>query len=202
MLLSILETCKWFIIKTELRQSRTSLAAASERMSRASYAGSFHGGPQSMVSSTRRARPRSRSRDQLNTAHLYSNRPASRWIKLRSFLKHFSETFITLLRFSTSGSTHNLSNCYDTSDNWTDNDMEIYMARNATTRTGLCQLWGLLFVSWYIEVLLELDKVFWHLNEYDRQHGQTPIVAHDNLLFFVSLGKTSDRLITKHLSFK
>lgn len=48
-------------------------------MSRASYAGSFHGGPQSVASSTRRARPRSRSRDQLNTAHLHSNRPGSRW---------------------------------------------------------------------------------------------------------------------------
>jgi hypothetical protein len=63
----------------ELRQSRTSLAAASERMSRASYAGSFHGGPQSIASSTRRARPRSRSREQLSTAHLHSNRPGSRW---------------------------------------------------------------------------------------------------------------------------
>jgi hypothetical protein len=62
----------------ELRQSRTSLAAASERMSRASYAGSFHGGPQSIASSTRRARPRSRSREQLSTAHLHSNRPGSR----------------------------------------------------------------------------------------------------------------------------
>lgn len=62
----------------ELRQSRTSLAAASERMSRASYAGSFHGGPQSIVSSTRRARPRSRSREQLSTTHLHSNRPGSR----------------------------------------------------------------------------------------------------------------------------
>jgi hypothetical protein len=43
-------------------------------------------------------------------------------------------------RFSTTGSTHNLSNCYDTSDNWTDNDMEIYMTRNATARTGLVPL--------------------------------------------------------------
>lgn len=42
-------------------------------------------------------------------------------------------------RFSTTGSTQNL-NCYDTSDNWTDNDMEIYMTRNATARTGLVPL--------------------------------------------------------------
>ncbi|KAG5676868.1 hypothetical protein PVAND_006675 [Polypedilum vanderplanki] len=106
--------------RPELRQSRTSLAAASERMSRASYAGSIHGPAQSIASSTRRTRPRSRSREQLNTAHLHSNRPGS--------------------RFSTTGSTHNLSNCYDTSDNWTDNDMEIYMTRNATARTGLVPL--------------------------------------------------------------
>ncbi|XP_070497092.1 uncharacterized protein haf isoform X2 [Chironomus tepperi] len=106
--------------RPELRQSRNSLAAASERMSRASYAGSIHGAPQSIASSTRRTRPRSRSRDHLNTAHLHSNRPSS--------------------RFSQTGSTHNLSNCYDTSDNWTDNDMEIYMTRNATARTGLVPL--------------------------------------------------------------
>ncbi|CRK93334.1 CLUMA_CG006875, isoform A [Clunio marinus] len=106
--------------RPELRQSRTSLAAASERVSRASYAGSYHGGPNSVTSSTRRTRPRSRSRDQLNGVHLHSNRPSS--------------------RFSTNGSVHNLSNCYDTSDNWTDNDMEIYMARNATARTGLVPL--------------------------------------------------------------
>ena len=68
-------------IQTELRQSRTSLAAASERLSRASYTGSFHGGPQSVASSTRRARPRSRSRDQLNTTHL--NRPGSRLIIIK-----------------------------------------------------------------------------------------------------------------------
>lgn len=66
-------------LPSELRQSRTSLAAASERMSRASYAGSIHGAAQSIASSTRRTRPRSRSRDQLNTTHLHSNnRPGSR----------------------------------------------------------------------------------------------------------------------------
>lgn len=97
-------------------------------------------------------------------------------------------------RFSTSGSTHNLSNCYDTSDNWTDNDMEIYMTRNATARTGLVPLWGRLFISWYIDVLLDLDKVFWHLDSYDREHQNTPIVANDNLLFFVSLSDTSSSM--------
>lgn len=64
--------------RPELRQSRQSLAAASERMSRASYAGSIHGGPQSVASSTRRSRPRSRSRDQLTTTHMHNHRPGSR----------------------------------------------------------------------------------------------------------------------------
>lgn len=100
-------------------------------------------------------------------------------------------SLLSCLRFSTAGSTHNLSNCYDTSDNWTDNDMEIYMTRNATARTGLVPLWGRLFVSWYVEVLLYLNKALWHISEYDRQHRHTPIVAQDNLLFFVSLCKTS-----------
>uniref|UniRef100_A0A1B0AGV9 LRRCT domain-containing protein n=1 Tax=Glossina pallidipes TaxID=7398 RepID=A0A1B0AGV9_GLOPL len=105
--------------RPELRQSRQSLAAASERMSRASYAGSVHG-PTSVASSSRRSRPRSRSRDQLNTAHLHSHRPGS--------------------RYSTAGSTHTLNNYCDTSDNWTDHDMDIYMARNPTTRNGLVPL--------------------------------------------------------------
>lgn len=101
--------------RPELRQSRQSLAAASERMSRASYAGSIHGGggggvgpgmvgpvgmggglggagslmgmsglvgpggPASIASSNaRRSRPRSRSRDQLNTTHIHNHRPGSR----------------------------------------------------------------------------------------------------------------------------
>ncbi|KAL9707341.1 hypothetical protein quinque_010859 [Culex quinquefasciatus] len=113
--------------RPELRQSRQSLAAASERMSRASYAGSIvHGGggggggqAQSIASSTRRTRPRSRSRDQLNGAahvHTHQHRPSS--------------------RYSTAGSTHTLNNYCDTSDNWTDHDMDIYMARNATARNG------------------------------------------------------------------
>ncbi|XP_055595171.1 uncharacterized protein LOC129745835 isoform X3 [Uranotaenia lowii] len=106
--------------RPELRQSRQSLAAASERMSRASYAGSIvHGGPaHSIASSTRRTRPRSRSRDQLNGTHIHTHqhRPGS--------------------RYSTAGSTHTLNNYCDTSDNWTDHDMDIYMARNATARNG------------------------------------------------------------------
>lgn len=69
--------------------------------------------------------------------------------------------------------------------------MEIYMTRNATARTGLVPLWGRLFISWYIDVLFDLDKVFWHLDVYDRHHRNTPIVANDNLLFFVSLNSTS-----------
>ncbi|XP_055921785.1 TLR4 interactor with leucine rich repeats isoform X1 [Eupeodes corollae] len=105
--------------RPELRQSRQSLAAASERMSRASYAGSIHG-PTSIASSSRRSRPRSRSRDHLNGPHIHSHRPGS--------------------RYSTAGSTHTLNNYCDTSDNWTENDMEIYMARNPTTRNGLVPL--------------------------------------------------------------
>ncbi|XP_065081077.1 leucine-rich repeat and fibronectin type-III domain-containing protein 3 [Ochlerotatus camptorhynchus] len=108
------------LASAELRQSRQSLAAASERMSRASYAGSIvHGGPaHSIASSTRRTRPRSRSRDQLNGAHVHTHqhRPGS--------------------RYSTAGSTHTLNNYCDTSDNWTDHDMDIYMARNPTARNG------------------------------------------------------------------
>ncbi|XP_037707923.1 leucine-rich repeat and fibronectin type-III domain-containing protein 2 isoform X3 [Drosophila subpulchrella] len=142
--------------RPELRQSRQSLAAASERMSRASYAGSIHGGgngggggmggnggggggnglpvsslmamggmvggggPASIASSARRSRPRSRSREQLNTTHIHNHRPGS--------------------RYSQAGSTHTLNNYCDTSDNWTDHDMDIYMARNPTTRNGLVPL--------------------------------------------------------------
>ncbi|EDW11324.2 leucine-rich repeat and fibronectin type-III domain-containing protein 3 isoform X1 [Drosophila mojavensis] len=136
--------------RPELRQSRQSLAAASERMSRASYAGSIHGGgggggpggggvgvaggslmgmsglvgpggPASIASSNaRRSRPRSRSRDQLSNTHIHNHRPGS--------------------RYSQAGSTHTLNNYCDTSDNWTDHDMDIYMARNPTTRNGLVPL--------------------------------------------------------------
>ncbi|XP_053694028.1 vasorin [Sabethes cyaneus] len=104
--------------RPELRQSRQSLAAASERMSRASYAGSIVGPAHSIASSTRRTRPRSRSREQLNGTHVHSHphRPGS--------------------RYSTAGSTHTLNNYCDTSDNWTDHDMDIYMTRNPTARNG------------------------------------------------------------------
>ncbi|XP_014259586.2 leucine-rich repeat and fibronectin type III domain-containing protein 1-like protein isoform X2 [Cimex lectularius] len=43
-------------------------------------------------------------------------------------------------RYSTAGSTHTLNYCGDTSDNWTDHDMDIYMARNPTARGGLVPL--------------------------------------------------------------
>lgn len=66
----------------------------------------------SVASSSRRSRPRSRSRDH--------HRPSS--------------------RYSTAGSTHTLNNYCDNSDNWTDHDMDIYMARNPTTRNGLVPL--------------------------------------------------------------
>ncbi|KAJ8979500.1 hypothetical protein NQ317_007683 [Molorchus minor] len=71
-----------------------------------------HGPPPSVASSQRRSRPRSRSRDH--------HRPGS--------------------RYSIAGSTHTLNNYCDNSDNWTDHDMDIYMARNPTTRNGLVPL--------------------------------------------------------------
>lgn len=67
--------------RPELRQSRQSLAAVSDRMSRASYAASIHGGgAPSIASSTRRARPRSRSRDYLNGTHVHNNRSIGRYV--------------------------------------------------------------------------------------------------------------------------
>ncbi|KAK9712739.1 hypothetical protein QE152_g24724 [Popillia japonica] len=95
--------------RQDLRQSRQSLAMHSDRMMKAP---SHHGPPHSVTSSTRRSRPRSRSRDH--------HRPGS--------------------RYSITGSTHTLNNYCDNSDNWTDHDMEIYMARNPTTRNGLVPL--------------------------------------------------------------
>ncbi|XP_039764805.1 leucine-rich repeat transmembrane protein FLRT2 [Pararge aegeria] len=89
--------------RTDLRQSRQSLGAASERASRLSLSGAA-GGATSGTAGSRR-RPRSRSR------------PASRY----------------------SVGSLGLGYC-DTSDNWTDHDMDIYMARNATTRGGLVPL--------------------------------------------------------------
>ncbi|XP_012057851.1 PREDICTED: uncharacterized protein LOC105620986 [Atta cephalotes] len=96
--------------RPELRQSRQSLAAASDRMSRSNFS-SNHLPPHS---SARRQRPRSRNRN------LESNppRPGS--------------------RYSLADSTHTLNN-YD-ENNWTDHDMDIYMARNPTTRSGLVPL--------------------------------------------------------------
>ncbi|XP_045511161.1 vasorin [Colias croceus] len=89
--------------RTDLRQSRQSLGAASERASRLSLSGAA-GGVTSGTAGSRR-RPRSRSR------------PASRY----------------------SVGSIGLGYC-DTSDNWTDHDMDIYMARNPTTRGGLVPL--------------------------------------------------------------
>ncbi|XP_059049827.1 leucine-rich repeat and immunoglobulin-like domain-containing nogo receptor-interacting protein 1 [Achroia grisella] len=89
--------------RTDLRQSRQSLGAASERASRLSLSG-VAGGATGGTSGSRR-RPRSRSR------------PASRY----------------------SVGSIGMGYC-DTSDNWTDHDMDIYMARNPTTRGGLVPL--------------------------------------------------------------
>ncbi|KAL1490570.1 hypothetical protein ABEB36_013240 [Hypothenemus hampei] len=96
--------------RQDLRHSRQSLAMQSERMS--TRAPSHHGPTHSIASSSRRSRPRSRSRD--------NHRPGS--------------------RYSMAGSTHTLNNYCDNSDNWTDHDMDIYMARNPTTRNGLVPL--------------------------------------------------------------
>nr|CAD7196422.1 unnamed protein product [Timema douglasi] len=92
--------------RPDLRQSRQSLAAASEHLSRVSYPAGGHAHHQPT------SRRRSRSRDHQS--------PGS--------------------RYSTAGSTHTLNNYCDTSDNWTDHDMDIYMARNPTTRGGLVPL--------------------------------------------------------------
>lgn len=96
--------------RSELRQSRQSLAAASDRMSRANFSPS-HMPPHS---SSRRQRPRSCNR----TLEQNPPRPGS--------------------RYSIADSTHTLNNYEE--NNWTDHDMDIYMARNPTTRTGLMPL--------------------------------------------------------------
>ncbi|XP_015600327.1 uncharacterized protein LOC107270128 [Cephus cinctus] len=96
--------------RPELRQSRQSLAAASDRMSRASFPAS-HLPPHA---SSRRQRPRSRNR----TMEQHPPRPGS--------------------RYSLADSTHTLNNYEE--NNWTDHDMDIYMARNPTTRSGLVPL--------------------------------------------------------------
>lgn len=97
---------------TDLRQSRQSLSMQSERMSSRMAPHHMQGPHSLMPQQNRRSRPRSRSRDH--------TRPGS--------------------RYSTAGSTHTLNNYCDNSDNWTDHDMDIYMARNPTTRNGLVPL--------------------------------------------------------------
>ncbi|XP_043522739.1 uncharacterized protein LOC122535337 isoform X2 [Frieseomelitta varia] len=95
--------------RSELRQSRQSLTAASDRMSRTNFS------PSHMPhSSSRRQRPRSCNR----TLEQNPPRPCS--------------------RYSIADSTHTLNNYEE--NNWTDHDMDIYMARNPTTRTGLMPL--------------------------------------------------------------
>ncbi|CAK1602817.1 unnamed protein product [Parnassius mnemosyne] len=89
--------------RADLRQSRQSLGATSERASRLSLSGAAGGATGGTAGSRRR--PRSRSR------------PASRY----------------------SVGSIGLGYC-DTSDNWTDHDMDIYMARNPTARGGLVPL--------------------------------------------------------------
>ncbi|XP_050529564.1 uncharacterized protein LOC126899071 [Daktulosphaira vitifoliae] len=100
--------------RPELRQSRQSLAV-SERMSHISYPGSGR-------TNTSRTKPRRASRNRDGGS--IHNRPPS--------------------RYSHSGSQHALNgNNYcggDTSDNWTDHDMDIYTTRNPTTRNGLVPL--------------------------------------------------------------
>ncbi|XP_033195282.2 leucine-rich repeat and fibronectin type-III domain-containing protein hattifattener isoform X2 [Bombus vancouverensis nearcticus] len=96
--------------RSELRQSRQSLAAASDRISRTNFSPS-HVPPHS---SSRRQRPRSCNR----TLEQNPPRPGS--------------------RYSIADSTHTLNNYEE--NNWTDHDMDIYMARNPTTRTGLMPL--------------------------------------------------------------
>ncbi|XP_012251936.2 leucine-rich repeat and fibronectin type III domain-containing protein 1-like protein [Athalia rosae] len=97
--------------RPELRQSRQSLAAASDRLSRASFPASHAHQPHT---SARRQRPRSRNR----TLEQHPPRPGS--------------------RYSLADSTHTLNNYEE--NNWTDHDMDIYMARNPTTRGGLVPL--------------------------------------------------------------
>lgn len=96
--------------RPELRQSRQSLAGTSDRMSRNGYPGN-HLPPHA---SARRQRPRSRNRAMEQNP---PPRPGS--------------------RYSLAESTQTLN--YD-ENNWTDHDMDIYMSRNPTTRSGLVPL--------------------------------------------------------------
>ncbi|XP_011506539.1 PREDICTED: leucine-rich repeat and fibronectin type-III domain-containing protein 3 [Ceratosolen solmsi marchali] len=99
--------------RPELRHSRQSLAATSERMARGGFSSGVQLAPQAQ-SSARRQRPRSRNRGMEPSLP----RPGS--------------------RYSLAESTHTLNNYEE--GNWTDHDMDIYMARNPTTRGGLVPL--------------------------------------------------------------
>lgn len=96
---------------SELRQSRQSLAAASDRMSRTSFPVNHHHHHHHQAAASRRQRPRSRNRNLEGGLP----RPGS--------------------RYSLAESTHTLNNYEE--NNWTDHDMDIYMARNPTQRAGL-----------------------------------------------------------------
>lgn len=81
-----------------------------------------------------------------------------------------------MFRYSHAGSTHTLNNYCDTSDNWTDHDMDIYMARNPTTRNGLVPLWDQLYSWYFLNFTSDGDKlpyfraILWHQQE--QQHQQ------------------------------
>lgn len=90
--------------------------------------------------------------------------------------------FVYSTSYSTAGSTHTLNNYCDTSDNWTDHDMDIYMARNATARNGgMVPLWESLLASspsWYYDVVLHQGAAtpqppFYH-QPHPHHHQQHP----------------------------
>ncbi|GLH13812.1 Toll-like receptor 6 [Gryllus bimaculatus] len=116
--------------RPEIRQSRQSLAAVSDHLSRVSYTASHQAHPHAHQAAaaaaaaahqgaSRRQRSRSRSRDHGGGGGGGGGpRPSS--------------------RYSTAGSTNTLN--YLEPTDWTDHDMDIYMARNTTTRGGLVPL--------------------------------------------------------------
>jgi hypothetical protein len=114
----------------ELRQSRQSLAAPSDHLGP-------RAGPPSRRSSVQQqpSRARSRSRESLSYLEQHevsaASRPASRCSS--AMHRHHQHTHLRA-GTNTSG--------YDTSDNWTDHDMDIYMARNPTrgSRNSLVRL--------------------------------------------------------------
>lgn len=96
----------------------------------------------------------------------------NRWIvnlkiKTKSSIRHKEIFCRYIFRYSHAGSTHTLNNYCDTSDNWTDHDMDIYMARNPTTRNGLVPLWDRCY-AWYFHNYYHQDKfpffreILWH----------------------------------------